>query len=182
MAEASQTVFGPHRPHLFVGRKLATGGGGFRAGDNGLFFGRERRRRFIIRAGEPKNDMSDVVLRVRGKTTCGFECLIEKFSHHAWAYFHFLCSYVGQEKLVLSPADASAGRVARLTGLSGAKEKSRRSSLRPLRGSLCKGAANPVKFHAAVETQYRKPSRIIRSRKFGTSSRERDACGASKAT
>ena len=75
-------------------------------------------------------------------------------------YFHFLFSYVGQEKLVLSPVNASAGRVARLTGLSGAKEKSRRTFLRPLRGSLCKGAANPVKFHAAVirSIESRRPS------------------------
>ena len=108
MAEASQTVFGPHRPHLFVGRKLATGGGGFRAGDSGLLFGRERHRRFIIRAGEPKNDMSDVVLRVRGKTACGFECLIEKFSHHARPIFPLLLFVCWRGK-----ASAFAGRCRR---------------------------------------------------------------------
>ena len=81
MAEASQTVFGPHRPHLFVGRKLATGGGGFRAGDSGLFFGRERHGRFIIGAGEAENHMRDVVLRLRRKTARGFDRLIKKFRH-----------------------------------------------------------------------------------------------------
>jgi hypothetical protein len=64
-----------------VGRKFATGGGRFRGGDSGLLFGCERHRRFIIGAGQPKNDMGDVVLRFRRKVARGFERLIEKFGH-----------------------------------------------------------------------------------------------------
>jgi hypothetical protein len=36
--------------------------------------GRERHWWFIIRAGQPENDTSDVVLRVRRKIARGFEC------------------------------------------------------------------------------------------------------------
>ena len=46
---------------------------------------------------------------------------------------------------MLSPASASTDRLVRLMGLSGAKEKSRTSLLRPPRGSPCKEAANPAK-------------------------------------
>ena len=46
-----------------------------------MLFGRERHRWFIIRAGQPENNMGDVVLRFRRKAAHGGERLIEKFCH-----------------------------------------------------------------------------------------------------
>jgi hypothetical protein len=74
-------VFGPHCPHLLVGGKFATRSCSLRDGDSGLLFGRERHRRFIIRADEPEDNMCDVVLGLRRKAARGFECLIEKFCY-----------------------------------------------------------------------------------------------------
>ena len=61
-------MFGPHGPHLLIGRKFATGGSGFGGRNSGTFVGRERHRRcLIIRAGKPENNAGDVVLSVRRK-------------------------------------------------------------------------------------------------------------------
>jgi len=81
-SEASQPVFAPHGPHLFVSRKFAAGGGVLRGCDGGAFFGRERHRRcLIICSGKPENNAGDVVLSVGRKTTCGFNCSVEEFCH-----------------------------------------------------------------------------------------------------
>jgi hypothetical protein len=79
--EASQTVFGPNRAHLLIGRKLATSRGAFRGGDRILLFGCERDWRFVIGAGQTKDDRGDVVLSVRRKAARGFNRLIEKLCH-----------------------------------------------------------------------------------------------------
>jgi hypothetical protein len=64
-SEASQPVFGPHRPHPLLGRKFAAASGSFGGGDSSLLVGRERNRRLIIGAGQSQNHMGNVVLRVR---------------------------------------------------------------------------------------------------------------------
>ena len=74
-------MFGPNRPHLFIARKFPTGSGGFRSGDRGLFFGRERCRRFIIGAGQAENNMGNIVLCLRGEIAHGFKGLVEKLCH-----------------------------------------------------------------------------------------------------
>jgi hypothetical protein len=79
--EASQTVFGPNRAHLLIGRKLATSRGAFRGGDRILLFGCERDWRFVIGAGQTKDDRGDVVLSVRRKAARGSNRLIEKLCH-----------------------------------------------------------------------------------------------------
>jgi hypothetical protein len=64
-------VFAPHGPHLFVSRKFAAGGGALRGCDGGAF----------LCSGKPENNAGDIVLSVRRKTTCGFNCSVEKFCH-----------------------------------------------------------------------------------------------------
>ena len=68
---ASQTVFGPRGPHLFVAGKFAARGGGFRGGDSGAFVDRQRNRRFVIRPGQPQHGAGDVVLLVRRQIAHG---------------------------------------------------------------------------------------------------------------
>ena len=64
-------MFGPHGAHLRVGCKLTTGGGGFRGGDGGMFFRRERHwQRLVVRAGKPEDNPGDVVLGV-GRQVAG---------------------------------------------------------------------------------------------------------------
>ena len=71
-SEASQPVFVPHGPHLFVSRKFATGGGGPRGCDSGAIFSRERHGRcLIVGSGKTENNAGDVVLSVRRKSTYG---------------------------------------------------------------------------------------------------------------
>jgi hypothetical protein len=82
-SKASQGVFGPHRAHLIVGREFPTGRGGFRVGDSGTFFGRERHGWRFIRPGEPENNAGDVVLRGGRQATCCFKCVVEKFRHRS---------------------------------------------------------------------------------------------------
>jgi hypothetical protein len=80
-SEASQTVFGPHRLHLLIRRKFASGGSSLGCGDSGLLFGRQWHRLFIVHASQPENNMSNLVLLVRRKLARGCERLIEKSCH-----------------------------------------------------------------------------------------------------
>jgi len=77
-------VFAPHGPHLFIGRKFATGGGSFRGRDGGALLRRKPHgRRRIIRPGKPENNAGDIVLSVRRKTARCFERLVEAFCHRS---------------------------------------------------------------------------------------------------
>jgi hypothetical protein len=78
-SEASQTVFGPHRPHLLIGRKFA-GSGSFRGGNSSLFIRRERHLRLTVSTRQLENNMGDVALLIRRKAGGCFERLVEKFS------------------------------------------------------------------------------------------------------
>ena len=78
---ASQTVFGPNRPHLFIARKFPTGSGGFRRGDSGLLFGRERCWRFITGVGQAENNTGDIVQCLRREIARGSKSLVQKLCH-----------------------------------------------------------------------------------------------------
>ena len=104
-------MFGPDRAHLLVGRKLAARGGGFRGGDSGLLVWRERHRRFIVRAGELKNDTGDVVLRVRRKVARGFKRLIEKFCHEKISGINLYIPRLPQNPNTPPPLRISSGRI-----------------------------------------------------------------------
>jgi hypothetical protein len=78
LTKSRKGVAEPHRPCLAHTARTSSslansprGSGGFRSGDNGLLFGRERCWRFIIGAGEAENNTRDIVLclrRERSKT------------------------------------------------------------------------------------------------------------------
>jgi hypothetical protein len=75
-------MLGPNAPHLLIGRKFATRGGGFRDGDGRALFGGKRHGRcLIIRTGKPEHNAGDVVLSVRRKDARRFKRLFEKSGH-----------------------------------------------------------------------------------------------------
>jgi hypothetical protein len=75
-------MLGPHGPRLFVGRKFTSGSSGVRGCDGCAFFGQERDRQpLIICSGKAENNAGDIVLGIRRKATCGWNCPIKKLRH-----------------------------------------------------------------------------------------------------
>jgi hypothetical protein len=81
-AGASQVVFGPDCPDLFVGRKLASRCTVLRLGDSGALIGGQPHRCFlIVAAGEPQDNASDRILRGGRHVAGHFEGFVKQLCH-----------------------------------------------------------------------------------------------------